>query len=365
MSTPDHNAVVAKNNELIGQMAKFELSELRLIAYCLAHYDSRQPDNRSFKARVADLTSIFPMEVKSAYGVIRQTMLSLGKKPLEFQEGSKRHYWNWFSGFTYDEGNGEFEFKITPEIQPYLLKLEGTFTKYRLRDVYQFKAASTWKMYEVLKQWVGTKKWSVELDQLRLLLGVAGKYPLWADFHKWIVEPSTKEINAVSDLSIKYEQEKRGRRIVGLVFFILQKKAGDEDVIQFDSTQDQLYKGILGCAISQKTAEKTLYKIIKADKVDRILERLPGMIARAKKKNTPIGKYVIGAINKELVQGSLFDDQAQPQTMIPAEHQESLDCWQAKRRAKEKCAVRERGVPGQRKKCKICLVKIPPDQFGI
>ena len=171
---PNQNSVVAKHNDLIGQMAKFELSELRLIAYCLAHYDSRKEDNCTFRARVEDFTELFPIDSSNAYRVIRQTMLSLGKKPLEFKEGSECHYWNWFSGFTYNEGNGEFKFKITPEIQPYLLKLEGTFTRYRLRDVYQFRAASTWKLYELLKQWVTKKKWDVDLNELRLLLGVAG-----------------------------------------------------------------------------------------------------------------------------------------------------------------------------------------------
>jgi len=39
--------------------------------------------------------------------------------------------------------------------------------------------ATTWKLHELLKRWVSAKKWSMGLDELRLLLGVAGRYPRW------------------------------------------------------------------------------------------------------------------------------------------------------------------------------------------
>ena len=148
MTKPDHRAIIAKDHTIIDKMAKFKLQELRLIAFCLAHYDSSKPDNRVFKTTVDELTAIFPsMDEKSSYNVIRTAMLGINKKPLEFQVGGKLYFWNWFSGFTYTIGSGEFEFRITPELQPYLLELEGTFTRYRLQDVYQFKSATTWKLY--------------------------------------------------------------------------------------------------------------------------------------------------------------------------------------------------------------------------
>jgi hypothetical protein len=41
-------------------------------------------------------------------------------------------------------------------------------------NVYQFKAATNWKLHELLKRWVSAKKWSMGLDELRLLLGWPG-----------------------------------------------------------------------------------------------------------------------------------------------------------------------------------------------
>lgn len=306
---PDFRSVVAKDNELIAQMAKFELSELRLIAYCLAHYDSRKADNRMFRARVDDFTALFPMNKKSAYDVIRKTMLGLGRKPLELREGSKRYYWNWFSGFMYDEGTGEFEFKITPEIQPYLLKLEGSFTRYRLGDVYQFKAASTWKLYELLKRWLKAGRWEVELDELRLLLGVAGKYPRWDSFKRQI-DRATTEINEKSDIRVSYDKLKRGRRIVGLIFVIRANRPEDADVIDVQTTQEGLYMALRNAGLHHKTARKYANDSERWGKTHWISSNLQTWVDRSKSKKNP-QSYLQKVVKAEIHQGSLFDDPSQ------------------------------------------------------
>ena len=358
---PDHKSIVAKSNELIGQMAKFELSELRLIAFCLAHYDSRKPDNRLFRAHVSDLTALFPIDQSNAYRVVRQAMLGINKKPLEFEKDNKEYFWNWFSGFVYDRTTGEFEFKITPEIQPYLLSLEGNFTPYRLGDVYQFKAASTWKMYELLKRWLTSGKWQVSLDELRLLLGVAGKYPKWSELQRRIIDSSLQEINETSDIRVKYLQIKRGRKVTGLEFQISEKP--DQFTVELETEQQELHKTLVGAGISPKTSLNLIEKANRLDKTSVLVNKVPSMVENATKKGANKAKYITGAINLELDQLGLFEDEEQPQKVMG--HEESLECWQSKKKNDEQCPVRVRGEAGQRKKCKICLEKIPVEDFGI
>ena len=247
--TPDHNSLVVKDNVLIPQLAKFELSELRFLAYCLAHYNSKETKNRQITARVADLCEFFPMHESSAYRVIKQAILSLGKKPAEFSIGKTLYLYHWFSGLRYQTDTGEFTFCISPEMEPYLLGLAGNFTQWRLGNVYQFKAASTWKLYENLAQWKNTGRWAVGLDDLRLRLGVAGKYPIWNLFNQRLISPAIEEINAVSDLRVEYSQEKRGRRIVGLVFLI-DKNIEDPEVITQEPLEDELCKLLLDHGIT-------------------------------------------------------------------------------------------------------------------
>jgi len=340
-------------------MAKFNLSELRLIAYCLAHVKSREMEERSFLASVRDLTNLFPIDRKSAYAVVRKAVIGVNSKPLEIETDKEIEFWNWFSGFIYKKNSGEFEFKITPEIMPYLFKLKGSFSRYRLKDVYQFKAASTWKLYEHLNRWKNTAKWHIELDELRLLLGVAGKYPRWQNFKNRIIDSSIKEINESSDLRVNYEKTKQGRKISGLIFFIEIKQPDDEEIINIESNQDVLFKKLLSHGLNEKTVLKYVRLIEKEDKTEIILEKLPRMAENAKAKKAVLAQYITGAIKQELYQGNLYD--ALPD---PPDHKEALDCWTGKRQQGEECKVRKRGTAGQRKKCKICLEKLPVADFG-
>ncbi len=225
---------------MVEHLAGFKLNELRLIAYCLAHYDSTDPDNRTFHARVSDLQELFPINKSSAYRVIETAMLGINEKPLTFRENGRKKFRNWFSGFDYIEGAGEFEFMITPEIRPYLLGLTNTFTKYRIGAVYQFKSAHTWKLYENLKKEAFKTQWSISLDELKILIGVVGKYKRWNGFNEFVIAPAVAEINKNADLEIRYEKRKHGRSVVGLVFQIMEKPS--KDVINVETSKQKFFR---------------------------------------------------------------------------------------------------------------------------
>ncbi|MCI5189711.1 MAG: RepB family plasmid replication initiator protein [Candidatus Electrothrix sp. AS4_5] len=357
---PTHNSIVTKHNTLIKKMARFHLSELRLIAYCLAHYDSRKPENCSFIATVENLRQIFPsMGEKTAYDVIRKTMLELSKKPIEFKKDNKKYYWQWFTGFVYTEGTGEFEFRINPDIQPYLLDLKKHFTKYRLASVYQFKAASTWKFYENLNRWKNTGFWYVELDELRALLGAEGKYPRFNSFRERLIEPSLKEINQKSDLAVHYEKEKNRRTITALKFFIDEKQG--EEVINIENPKVRLLKILLICGISHTASNNCVAKICRAGKEEHFIKKIPRIKKRWNSEKGILPKYMLGAINRELEE---LDQSPQQQPEKP-DYLVSLDCWNAKRQKGETCPVRKRGKAGNHKKCKICLEKLKVEDFGV
>ncbi len=364
---PNHNSLVAKDNSLIPQLAKFELSELRFLAYCLAHYNSKETKNRQITAMVSDLCKFFPMHESSAYRVIRQAILSFGKKPAEFEVGDESHIHHWFSGLIYRKKTGEFTFCISHEMEPYLLGLAGNFTQWRLGDVYQFKAASTWKLYENLAQWKNTGRWAVGLDELRLFLGVAGKYPNWYVFKRDLITPAVNEINAVSDLRVEYSQEKRGRRVVGLVFMI--DKRVDDDVITIENPKQTVYKQLLDCQINETTAAELSKKIDDMGETDRISSKIPEIKERwqksPKKTSVPLQKYILGAINDEIRQMKFDFNIGVIEQKPKPRYAESLACFNKKRQKGEKCPIRVSGEAGKQKKCQICLETITIDIHGI
>ena len=355
---PDCNSIVAKSNDLVTKLAKFDLPELRLIAYCLAHYDSKKPENRSFTARVVDLVKIFPMDEDSAYTVIYNAMIELNHKPLVFDKGNERHFWNWFSGFIYRKGKGEFEFRINPDIQPYLLELKDRFSIYRLADVYQFKSAYTWKLYENLNRWKKNGSWSVELIDLKIYIGAYKKYPRFNSFRERILEPAIEEINEKSDLNVGYEKENKGTSVVGLKFFIYKKPS--DNVIDIDNPRDIISKMLLVSGIRNSVAESYIRRICELNKEEHFIKKIPEIRDRWNESKGVLPKYMLGAINKELIQINMDVSREG----LPDYH-ESMTCWNKKRLNKEVCKVRQKGTAGNRNKCKICLEKIRIDIFGV
>jgi len=107
---------------------------------------------------------------------------------------------------------------------PHILALRDKFTKYKIKDVYQFTSAYTWRLYELLIQNKDMKKRDFDLEEFKWKIGVAEKYCAIGDLKKRVIDPSIDEINEYSDIKIQYDQVKRGRRVTGFVFYITENR---------------------------------------------------------------------------------------------------------------------------------------------
>lgn len=352
-------SLVVKHNALIPQLAKLELSELRFLSFCLAHYKSKGGQNRRIKAHVSELSDLFPIDQNAAYKVVKKAMIDIAKKPAEFKIEKKVYLYHWFTGMIYDTHEGSFEFILSPEIEPYLLNLieSGNFTILKLRDVYQFKSATTWKLYENLAQWRSKRSWSVSLDQLRTNLNIIGKYTRWDSLVDRVIKPSLEEINRLSDLTVTFEKEKWGRRVSGVVFFIELKEDEEEGVIVQKSAKERLYLALLRLGIANKTAEKYAEQAEIYGKESIVLKKLPEMHKRAQAYKGPLQKYLLGAIKNEINQQEMeFKNKKEKPN-----YSESLACYQNYRDIKkETCPQIKAGRPGRLSKCKICFEQVIP-----
>ena len=220
---PNDIAVVAMKNEVIPTLAKLRLNESRLFQYCIAHYDSRGDENPTFEASVDDMKRFFEIDYADAYPILRQAVINIGSKPIEWRDGNVQHFENWFTGFSYYGGTGRFVFRINRAAEPFFLMLKECFTRYRLAFTKHFRHAASVKLYINLKQYEKMSAWDPALDDLKHRLGVAGKYSRWSDFRERIIQPGISEINRHSDISVNWKPTKTSRRVTGVAFKIREK----------------------------------------------------------------------------------------------------------------------------------------------
>ncbi len=112
--------------------------------------------------------------------------------------------------------------KFSPVLEPYLLNLKETYTKYRLGYVINFKSEYSFRLYEIMKQYEGIGERTLTIEEIRELLMIDNnKYQKYNHLKVKVIQKATEEINKFSDIKIKLEkEEKEGKRVVGLVFSI-------------------------------------------------------------------------------------------------------------------------------------------------
>jgi plasmid replication initiation protein len=216
----------------------------------------------------------------------------------------------------YLDGEGRVWLRFDEDLVPHLLGLKAKFTQYRIKDVYQFSKASSWRVYELLKQFKDIGQREFEVEEFKRKVGVADHYKVIADLRKRVIDPAIAEINAASDILVQYEQKKRGRRITKFLFLIfdndktktpLEKIRAAADTL--DTNQDNapdLSKMLREeYRVSDKQALQIANLATHQHATQRLFDMLPAIKARfekipREKRKTSLGGYVFKALKDEL-----------------------------------------------------------------
>ena len=98
------------------------------------------------------------------------------------------------------------------------IELEGKYTT----NLYAILAGEVWK----------AKPLEISLERLRDLLYLGKKFPEYREFNRNVLTPAIKRINEQSDIFVKTDTKKEGKKIIGFIFNIYNKstRAGIEKI---------------------------------------------------------------------------------------------------------------------------------------
>jgi plasmid replication initiation protein len=121
--------------------------------------------------------------------------------------------------------------RFTSDVVPLITRLENNFTSYEIEQVANLDSSYAIRLYELLIQWrVAGKTPEFELQDFRRKLGVKdNQYKTMSNLKSRVLEPAVKQINEYTDITAKYEQNKRGRTITGFVFTFKPKKTKEKE----------------------------------------------------------------------------------------------------------------------------------------
>ena len=245
------NGLVVKDNALINASYNLEVTEQRLIL--LAIINAREThqgitSDSKLEIHANDYASQFHVTKEAAYKALKTAVNNLFERQFSFKEETKKGIGivrsRWVSRIKYIDDSAILEITFAPDVVPLITRLEKHFTSYQIQQVTQLTGKYAIRLYELLIAWreVG-KVPQIELSEFRAKLGVEDdEYKAMNHFKSRVLEPSIKQINQHTDITVSYEQHKKGRTITGFSFKFKQKVQPKIEVRRDPNTPDFFIK---------------------------------------------------------------------------------------------------------------------------
>ena len=247
------NSLVVKDTALINASYNLELTEQRLIMLAIINArESGQGITADSKLEIhaSDYAKLFNVSADASYKALREAVNNLFNRQFSYTAEYKKTgkvgivRSRWVSRIFYVDDLALLEITFAPDVVPLITRLEEHFTKYEAKQVAHLTSKYATRLYELLIAWreVG-KVPQLELSEFRNRLGlVDSEYTAMSDFKKRVLEPSIKQINEHTDITVTYEQHKKGRIISGFSFKFKQKQQPKVEAKRDPNTPDFFIK---------------------------------------------------------------------------------------------------------------------------
>lgn len=255
--------MIYKSNALVEAAYRLTVQEQRILLACISQvrHDEVVTDEVLYSVRAADLARLSGTAVEAAYSELKAAALRLKRREVRVTqepngEGKKPKVMitGWVQTIFYIEGEGRVELRFTKDMLPYLTELTRQFTKYSLADVAKMDSSHAIRLYELLMQWDTKGQREVSIEDLRKWLQLEERYPLMAEFRRWVIEPAVTQINEHSPISVSWTQRKTGRKITHLQFSFGPKQAATPALV--DGSAKPKKRPIISKAKAESIAQR-------------------------------------------------------------------------------------------------------------
>lgn len=233
----DTQDLVVKSNRIITAFQNLSLTEMSLIQ--LAIVDARETEqgldvNKPLNISAKRYAKIFNVQIDTAYKILASAGKGLRARYFTFLDatGSKIET-NWVQQVRYVKSEGRIEIIFTVAVVNEITRLSSHFTQYDLEFITMLNSIYSVRLYELIIKWLSANKTDVfDYEMLRGQLGIGvNEYQRMTDFKKRVLDLAVNEINEKTNIKVKYENVKQGRKIIGFTFTVHEKPKAKTDKV--------------------------------------------------------------------------------------------------------------------------------------
>jgi len=269
--------LIVKHNKLIEANYKLTLQEQKLILTLAREITKEDKDFKECSFTVEELSRTLELNKKGYYSELKEITKSLISRVIQIEEHDGSLQINWLSSAKYYKNKGIVELSFDKKLKPYLLQLGKHFTKLEFSKIVKLNSVYAIRIYELCKQYQKIKERTIELKELRIMLGIVKtEYKLYGHFKDKVLKIAEREINEKTDINISFEEIKTGRKVTSIKFNI-EKKEKQVKQIETSETKEKKYSEeveSLFCMIKKieqvETIKDLINKLLKKHNKDYI-----------------------------------------------------------------------------------------------
>jgi plasmid replication initiation protein len=214
---------VAKSNSLIQQTAtNLSLNEQRFILIALSKIQKEDTIDKQYSISIEEFCNILNIE-KTKGGYLHKRIKKYLKKLADTSiwyydnQNKEDRLIRWLSNIKIKDSVIYYSFDSS--ISDYIYNLKEYYTTYELWNVLLLKTKNSIEFYEFIKSLANLQiAPSFEIDVLQAKFNV--KYKTYGEFKRSFLTKCVEEVNDKTDLKVKVNEIKEGRKVVKLEFVI-------------------------------------------------------------------------------------------------------------------------------------------------
>jgi plasmid replication initiation protein len=204
------------SNEAINASYDYTANEIDLFIKIIAHISREtDPAKRAHLQLTYQQLAVDQSASHSNYDVLRAAFRGLLSKPIEIYYRETQNYFisALINAVDIQTRSSIIRIDIHPKMINIICDMRSQYTTMQLASVLGLKGKYSKRLYLLCCQFIGTGVRYCSYIELRKIFKIEKKYDDVSDFKKRVLDPAIKEISAVTEIDVKYENMRNGRRL--------------------------------------------------------------------------------------------------------------------------------------------------------
>ncbi|WP_176454302.1 replication initiation protein [Siphonobacter sp. BAB-5385] len=354
--------LIRKSNALVEAHYKFTIWETRVFAKMISMIDWEDRDFKEYKIFFRDviqdfglrkdgrtyedlkegarglMSKIIKLKVKTdgVYETLETPIIGGIKTPDDVQRKiiqSKR----------LDDDRVYLKVSFHPDLKPFLIELKERYLVYEMANILDLSSPYTVRIYELLKQYEKLGERTIELQELKAMLGMEEEYKLYGHFRDRVLEKAKEDLQKYTDIRFDYEgvQAKnypyelpvklKANAVVAIRFYNITKNDTSQGAVppvlklkrapvqepvpeEEGSAVEVSHFDEIFPLVSAYVSEQTVWQWLEKAPIEHIRTSIQTTLKQSRKKNSPI-QNIGGYLNTLILSPPLF---AAAQPVAPA-----------------------------------------------